>query len=56
MLWEEILSGQFEAAVEKSKGVGAIVVGCVEQHGHHLPMGQDVIFTQGIAERYHGRR
>ena len=51
MLWEEITSGQFEAAVEASKGVCAVVVGCLEQHGHHLPMGQDVIFTAGIAER-----
>lgn len=51
MLWEEILSGEFEAAVKKAKGLCAIVVGCMEQHGHHLPIGQDVIFTQGIAER-----
>lgn len=51
MFWSEIMSGQFEAAVEKAKGVCAIVVGCMEQHGHHLPMGQDVIFTEGIAKR-----
>ena len=51
MFWSEIMSGQFEAAVEKAKGVCAIVVGCMEQHGHHLPLGQDVIFTEGIAER-----
>ena len=51
MLWSEIMSGQFEDAVKKANGVCAIVVGCVEQHGHHLPMGQDVIFTEGIAIR-----
>lgn len=51
MLWSEIISGQFEDAVKKANGVCAIVVGCMEQHGHHLPIGQDVIFTEGIATR-----
>ena len=50
MLWTEIMSGQFEKAVERSKGVCVMVVGCVEQHGHHLPLGQDVIHTAGIVE------
>ena len=50
MLWTEILSGQFEAAVEKAKGVCALVVGGVEQHGNHLPMGQDVIHAGGVTE------
>ena len=50
MLWTEILSGQFEAAVEEAKGVCALVVGCVEQHGNHLPMGQDVIHAGGVTE------
>ena len=50
MLWTEILSGQFEAAVKKSKGVCVLVVGCVETHGRHLPLGQDVIHTGGVVE------
>ena len=50
MLWTEILSGQFEAAVKKSKGVCVLVVGCVEAHGRHLPLGQDVIHTGGVVE------
>lgn len=50
MLWTEILSGQFEAAVEKAKGVCVLVVGCVETHGKHLPLGQDVIHTGGVVE------
>ena len=50
MLWEEILSGDFEAAVEKSKGVCAVVVGCVEHHGKHLALGQDVIFGTEVAK------
>ncbi len=51
MLWTEILSGKFEEAVEQSKGVCALVVGCVEHHGKHLPLGQDVIHASGVAER-----
>ena len=47
MLWTEILSGQFEAAVDKAKGVGVLVIGCVEHHGKHLPLGQDVYHAAG---------
>ena len=50
MLWTDILSGDFEAAVEQSKGVCGLVVGCVEHHGKHLPLGQDVIHAGGVAE------
>lgn len=41
MLWTEILSGDFEKAVEESKGVGILPIGCVEHHGRHLPLGND---------------
>ena len=51
MLWTEILSGDFEAAVEESKGVCGLVVGCIEHHGKHLPLGQDVYHAAGVAER-----
>ena len=50
MLWTEILSGQFEAAVEESKGVCGLIVGCIEHHGKHLPLGQDVYHSAGVAE------
>ena len=50
MLWTEILSGDFEKAVERSNGVCAMVVGCIEHHGRHLPLGQDVYHTAGVAE------
>lgn len=50
MLWTDILSGQFDKAVEESKGVCGLVVGCVEHHGKHLPLGQDVIHAGGVAE------
>ena len=50
MLWTEIQSGQFEKAVERARGVCVMVVGCVEHHGKHLPLGQDVIHTAGVVE------
>ena len=48
MRWEEILSGQMDKAVEESKGVCVLTVGCMEHHGKHLPLGMDVLFTEGI--------
>ena len=50
MLWTEIQSGRFEEAVARAKGVCVMVVGCVEHHGKHLPLGQDVIHTAGVVE------
>ena len=50
MLWSEILSGTFEEARARAKDTCVMVVGCVEQHGHHLPLGQDVIHTAAIVE------
>ena len=50
MLWSEILSGKFEEARKRAKDTCVLVVGCVEQHGHHLPLGQDVIHTAAIVE------
>jgi len=41
MLWTDILSGDFEKAVEEAKGVGILPVGCIEHHGRHLPLGND---------------
>ena len=41
MLWTEILSGDFEKAVEETKGVGILPIGCIEHHGRHLPLGHD---------------
>ena len=43
MLWTDILSGDFEKAVEEAKGVGILPVGCVEHHGRHLPLGNDTL-------------
>lgn len=43
MLWEELRQDEFRAAVEKSRGVCVLPIGCVESHGIHLPLGCDVM-------------
>lgn len=51
MLWKEILTVEFADAVKKAKGVCAIPIGCVERHGHHLPMGCDTLVAAEITRR-----
>ena len=43
MLWEELRQDEFSAAVEESRGVCVIPIGCVEAHGIHMPLGCDVM-------------
>lgn len=51
MLWTNLRSDEFPAAVEKCNGVCVIPVGCVEAHGIHLPLGCDTIKGQEFALR-----
>ncbi len=39
-----------EELIKKSKGVGIIPVGSIEQHGYHLPMGTDSYVAITLAE------
>ena len=43
MLWEELREEEFYDAIEASKGVCVIPVGCLEMHGQHLPVGTDTM-------------
>lgn len=45
MLWENIISNDFPAAVEQSKGVCVVPIGCLEKHGPHSPLGTDTIIA-----------
>lgn len=45
MLWENIISNDFPAAVEASKGVCVVPIGCLEKHGPHSPVGTDTIIA-----------
>ena len=51
MLWENIISNDFPAAVEKAKGVCVVPVGCLEKHGSHSPLGTDTIAPLQMAIR-----
>lgn len=50
MLWENLREEEFEAAIEKSHGVCAMALGCLEKHGQHLPLGTDVLKGGKILE------
>ena len=50
MRWEELREEEFAAAIEKSKGLCVIPMGCLEKHGQHLPVGTDVIHISEIAK------
>lgn len=47
--WLYTTSEKFPALVEASKGVCIIPMGCVEKHGLHLPLGQDIIQASHLA-------
>jgi len=47
MLWENLRSEEFDEAIERSKGLCVVPVGCIEKHGHHLPVGAD--WFEGIS-------
>src|SRR5690554_4377747 len=50
MLWAHLREEEFEQAIEKSKGVCAMAVGCLEKHGQHLPVGTDTLKTNKVLE------
>ena len=47
MLWEELRQDEFVAAVEESRGVCILPIGCVEAHGIHMPLACDVLHVYG---------
>ena len=49
MLWENIISNDFPAAVEQAKGVCVVPIGCLEKHGPHSPLGTDIIAPRQMA-------
>ena len=51
MLWENLREEEFTEAIEKSRELCILPVGCLEKHGQHLPVGTDVIHITEIAKR-----
>jgi len=50
MLWEYLREEEFPAMIERSHGVCALNIGCVEKHGQHLPVGTDTLHGGKILE------
>ena len=50
MLWEHLREEEFDAAIEKSGGLCVMVLGCLEKHGQHLPVGTDSLKGDGIVK------
>ena len=48
--WEELTAPEFNEAVEKSKGLCILPIGCSERHGRHIAVGCDAIQAKAIAD------
>lgn len=51
MNWEYLREEEFKEAIEQSKGLCVVPVGCMEKHGQHLPIGTDSILATEIVRR-----
>lgn len=49
MKWEELTSPEFNEAVEKSKGLCIMPLGCLERHGEHLVVGCDSLKAKYVS-------
>lgn len=50
MLWQDLREEEFESAIERSKGLCILPMGCLEKHGQHLPVGTDY-YTSALVAR-----
>ena len=50
MLWEKLREEEFEGAIKRSGGLCVMVLGCLEKHGQHLPVGTDSLKGDGIVK------
>ena len=51
MEWEKLNVDEFSNAIDESKGVILIPIGCLEKHGSHMPIGTDILIAREIAIR-----
>ena len=50
MKWENLREEEFEGAIKRSGGLCVMVLGCLEKHGQHLPVGTDSLKGDKIVE------
>jgi creatinine amidohydrolase len=51
MNWLDLTGDDFKKAIRKAAGVCLVPIGCVERHGHHLPVGTDQYIARALCER-----
>lgn len=51
MNWEELSSDDFPQAVKDAQGVCVVPLSVIERHGHHLPMGTDMLIGRELCQR-----
>ena len=51
LLWDRLTVDGFSEAVRKAEGVVLVPVGCLEKHGHHLPLYTDSLVAHDICVR-----
>lgn len=51
MNWQELTGDEFPEAAAKAGGVCLVPLGCLERHGHHLPLGTDVFIAHELCQR-----
>lgn len=51
LLWEDLTVDGFAAAVKKTQGVVLVPFGCLEKHGHHMPLGTDSFVAHEVCRR-----
>ena len=50
MLWQDLREEEFEDAIQRSKGLCVLPMGCLEKHAQHLPVGTDY-YTSALVAR-----
>jgi len=51
MIWKYMREEEFQKAIEISKSVCVIPMGCLEKHGVHLPVGTDILEASYILKK-----
>ena len=51
MNWEDLIGDQFPQAVEQVEGVCLLPLACIQQHGHHLPLDNDMFIGRELCRR-----
>jgi creatinine amidohydrolase len=51
MFWSDLTGDQFSQAVNDAQRVCLLPLSCIERHGHHLPLGTDMLIGRELCRR-----